>query len=166
MNISSLSNKYNVRKLDREDIPSILSLCKENKIYYDYCPPMVNEESIVEDMIALPTNKTIDDKYYVGFFDKHKLIAILDLIVKYPNDETCFIGFFMMDINKQNNGIGSDIIKDICNYLKSLNYKKIRLAWIEGNKQAEHFWYKNGFKDLCNKKDQNNNNVIEAQKEV
>lgn len=36
------------------------------------------------------------DKYYVGFYHKDKLVAVMDLIVKYPNDETAFIGFFMM----------------------------------------------------------------------
>ena len=30
-------------------------------------------------------------------------------------------------------------------YLTTLEYKEVRLGWINGNLQAEHFWIKNGF---------------------
>lgn len=37
------------------------------------------------------------------------------------------------------------IISEEIDYLKSMNYLAIRLAWVKGNPQAEHFWLKNGF---------------------
>lgn len=164
MQVELLSKKYKVRKLIEKDIPTIFPLCKENKIYYDYCPPMVDEQSIKEDMYALPLNKEIADKYYVGFFDTEELIAVMDLIKKYPDKDTCFIGFFMVDIKKQAKGIGSFIIQEVCEYIKSLNYKYIKLAWIKGNNQAESFWHKNGFIEIDERKDQNNHSVIQAVK--
>ena len=30
---------------------------------------------------------------------------------------------------------------------ENLGMKEIRLCWVEGNPQAEHFWHKNGFKE-------------------
>lgn len=30
-------------------------------------------------------------------------------------------------------------------YLTTLKYKEVRLGWINGNLQAEHFWIKNAF---------------------
>lgn len=162
MEENKLSNKYQVRKLIDEDISMIYSLCLSNSKYYEYCPPFVSKESIKEDMLELPPNKTSEDKYYIGFFDDNDLIAIMDLIEKYPNNETCFIGFFMVNKENQNEGIGSSIIEDLCRYLKYINYKYVRLAWIKGNVEAEKFWIKNSFVVLNEKLDQNNNHVIEA----
>ena len=44
-----------------------------------------------------------------------------------------------------NKGIGSEIISDVVDYLKNESYYSIRLAWVKGNPQAEHFWIKNDF---------------------
>ena len=166
ININILSRKYKVRRLNENDISIILELCKKNTEYYDYCPPMVDEDSIKEDILALPENITYDDKYYVGLFDDEVLIAILDLITNYPNKETAFIGFFMVNKENHNKGIGFLMIKEICDYLKNVGYKNIRLAWVKGNKQAENFWKKNGFIEIEERKDQNNHSVVLASKNL
>lgn len=145
MNEKNFSTKYEVRKLNRDDIPQIYGLCKKNSLYYEYCPPVVTEERIADDFTALPPNTGIENKYYVGFFDSGKLIAVMDLIDGYPEEKIAFIGFFMTDVGVQKKGIGSAIIEELAGYLKSVGFKSIRLAWVKGNPQAEHFWIKNGF---------------------
>ena len=105
----------------------------------------MTRKSIESDMMTLPSNIDIKDKYYVGYFKNEKLIAVLDLIDGYPKKDIVFIGFFMMDINVQKNGIGSAIVNELIEYLATLKYKEVRLGWINGNLQAEHFWIKNGF---------------------
>ena len=145
MDIKLISNRYHVRKLLEKDVPDIYRLCDGNSMYYEYCPPFVTEKSIKEDMVTLPPNTTIDDKHYVGFYDDNKLIAIMDLINDYPEDHIVFIGFFMTDTIIQGKGIGSNIILELCSYLKSQNYHSVQLAWVKGNLQAEHFWLKNEF---------------------
>lgn len=96
-------------------------------------------------MDALPPRKTMNDKYYIGFFKRDKLIAVMDLIMNYPKKKTAFIGLFMMDVNYQNKGIGSRVIGEVLSYLKSENYEKIRLGVDKGNPQSYSFWNKNGF---------------------
>ena len=54
----------------------------------------------------------------------------------------------MTDVSVQNQGIGSAIIAELAVYLKSMGFQAIRLAWVKGNPQAEHFWIKNGFEFL------------------
>jgi len=166
MKITKLSKRYLVKKLGEEDIGDIFSLCEKNKEYYEYCPPMITESLVKEDMYALPENKTLDDKYYVGLYDSEKLIAILDLIEKYPDENTIFIGLLMLDIDIQNKGIGSLIFNDLCEYLKDIGYKYIRLAWILDNKKAKHFWLKNGFEIIKQTKDYNNHSVELAQRSL
>lgn len=145
MDITLLSSKYQVRKISENDIQTVLDICKNNNMYYQCFPPKPSDETIMDDLKALPPNKEYKDKYYVGFYDNDKLIAIMDLIYQYPNHETAFIGFFMMDVQLQGKGIGTSIISDLMKYLKSLNIKRVQLGYIKGNNQAQSFWNKNNF---------------------
>lgn len=153
------SKQCDVRKLNEEDIENIYQICKNNTLYYKYCPPFVTYQSIKEDMKALPDKVSINQKYYVGYFKSGKLLAIMDLIENYPDNKTVFIGFFMSDISIQNRGFSSSLIEELCQYLKVLNYKYIQLAWIFDNPQAQHFWLKNGFKPI-RKTVSNSNDIV------
>ena len=95
-------------------------------MFYKYCPPFVTRESILSDMKALPPRTTYEQKYYFGFFKGESLVAVMDLILGYPNESTAFIGLFMMDKSRHGFGPG-------------------RLAFAKDNPQSEAFWRKNGF---------------------
>ena len=145
MNIKLLSNTFDVRRLNIEDTELIYNLSCKNRIYYQFHPPFVTRESIQEDIRALPPGKDYSDKYYVGFFKKETLIAIMDLILEYPTKDTAFIGLFMMDFEYQNKNLGSKIISESAKYLKILGFHKIRLGVDKENPQSNAFWKKNGF---------------------
>ena len=81
MNTASLSNIFTVRRLNGNDIDLIYNLCADNKIFYQYHPPFVTRESILQDMEALPPGRELSDKFYVGFFDGNALIAVLYLSI-------------------------------------------------------------------------------------
>lgn len=119
------SKKYYVRKLQKNDIDQIYDLCSKNYLYYQYRPPYVTRKSIESDMVALPDNVDFKDKYYVGYFKNEKLIAVLDLIDGYPKKDIVFIGFLMIDISVQKNGVGSAIVNELIDYLTTLTYKVI-----------------------------------------
>lgn len=102
--ISEISKNYQVRRLGRDDVDAIYELCRENRIFYRYHEPFVTKESILDDMEALPPGKSREDKYYVGFFDGWSLVAIMDLILGYPEKNTAFIGLFMTDVRYQHWG--------------------------------------------------------------
>ena len=99
-----------------------------------------------DDLKALPPDKTCEDKYFIGFFEYEALVGIINLITAYPDDETVFIGFFMLNIKYQHKGIASRIIKESIEYLKTEGYKKIRLGVDKGNPQNFSFWKKNGLR--------------------
>mgnify|MGYP003295028812 CR=1 FL=1 len=96
IDLNKLSNQYDIRILKKEDIDSIYELCSENEMFYQYHPPFVTRESILEDMQALPPGKTEKDKFYLGYFKGNILVSVLDLILGYPNEKTAYIGFFMV----------------------------------------------------------------------
>lgn len=145
MDLHLLSKSYTVRKLDEADVDAIFELMRKNEIFYKYHPPFVTKESILEDMKALPPQKSYEDKYYIGFFEDETLVANMDLILSYPTEQIAFIGFFMTDVQYQNKGIGSKIIGEVCACLKSLGYTKVRLGVDKGNPQSYAFWLKNQF---------------------
>ena len=145
MEIQKLSRKYAVRKLNDTDIDNIYETMQGNPQYFQYCPPMATTQSIADDMNALPPRTTYNDKYYIGYFEGEKLVAVMDLILNFPNKETVFVGFFMMNIAYQGKGIGTEVFEECCKTLEEENYQFIRLGFAKGNPQSEAFWLKNGF---------------------
>lgn len=113
-------------------------------MFYPYHPPFVTRESILDDMKALPSHKSYDEKIYVGFFYKEELIAIMDLILNYPMEHIAFIGLFVMNLIYRGKGIGTRIIIDCSACLSNSGFYKIRLVVVEGNPQSMVFWTKNG----------------------
>ena len=143
--ITELSTKYRVRYLLEEDVPEIYDLCSKNEMYYRFYPPFATEKSIRDDMKALPPGKDMSDKYFIGYYDQSRLVAVMDLIMGFPDEKTAFLGFFMTDASVQKTGVGSCIIEELGTFLRGEGISGIRLCWVIGNPQAEHFWKKNGF---------------------
>lgn len=145
MHVKSLSDTFEVRRLEPADVGLIYALCAGNELFYRYHPPFVTMESILQDMAALPPGKDKTDKFYLGFFEGETLTAIIDLILDYPDRHVAFIGFFMTDTAYQNKGVGSGIIRSLAAYLRSSGFAKIRLGVDKGNPQSFSFWKKCGF---------------------
>lgn len=143
--LNKLSERYRVRKLTEADVEMVYALSVGNPMFYQHCPPFVTRKSILSDMKALPPWKDYRDKYYIGYFEGDELVAVMDLILGYPNEETVFVGLFMMAKERQGKGIGSDIVEECFAFLGSMGYRFARLAYAKGNPQSEAFWMKNGF---------------------
>lgn len=145
MEIEALSTRFKVKKITEEEIPAVLRLCRGNPLYYEYCPPAASAESIRADLAALPPRKTPEEKEYVGFYENGRLAAVMDLISRYPDEETAFIGFFMVDRAFQSAGVGSAIIAEALSALETMGFRKARLCYVKGNRQSKAFWEKNRF---------------------
>ncbi len=144
--ITELSTVYKIRKMEDSDADEILNLCNENTQYYESCGKQPSKELILSDLHITPPGISEADKHYIGFFEKEKLIAVMDLIDGYPESDTAFIGFFMMRKDAQGRNIGSSIISEAAGYLKRTGKKRIMLGIDRDNPQSAHFWKKNGFK--------------------
>ena len=139
------SQKYAVRPLTAGDVDKILALCAENEQFYRYHPPMATRESILADMTALPPGTGVENKHYLGFFDGDALVAVLDLIEHYPQQNTAYIGFFMTKKERQGCGLGTSLIGKLFDELRKEKFCRVRLAIDRGNPQSKAFWEKNGF---------------------
>lgn len=145
MELSLLSRDCTLRRLGPEDIPTVLTLCSGNPQYYRYHPPLPTAEGIREDLSSLPPGKGPEDKYYFGFFRQGRLCAVMDLILGYPQPQTAFFGFFMVDHALQGQGFGRCAIGQCLAALKAQGFTRARLAVDEGNPQSLRFWQRCGF---------------------
>ncbi len=145
MDEHKLSAKYTVRKLTDADIPAILALQEGNPLFFRHCPPPPSAQGVAKDLRALPPGMTAADKFYVGFFEGHALVALLDLILGYPGPKTAFVGFFMTDAARQGKGLGSALVEEITDHLKICGFSAVRLAYVKGDPQSRAFWLKNRF---------------------
>ena len=134
MEVTQLSKTYNVRCLQDADIERICTLCSGNPQYYRYHPPAATADSIREDMRALPPGREPQDKYYVGYFaGDGTLLAVMDLILGYPQEKTALIGFFMVSAVRQGTGLGSALVGEASAYLRAQGYTTLRLGIMYNN---------------------------------
>ena len=162
IDINKLSKKYTIRKLNENDIDIILDICLNNELFYQYADASPTKKQIINDLNTTPIGIDISDKYYLGFFENELLVSIIDLIDGYPNKDTVFIGFFMMNKDYQGNNIGTAIIQEALESLKTMNFKYARLAIDKDNPQSNHFWHKNGF-EILKEVDRNGHKVLLAE---
>ena len=143
--IKKISKRYDVRKLNLDDVQMIYAFCKRNTQYYKYCGKELSIELIEKDLEITPPGIPIEQKYYIGFFDNGKLVAIMDLEDGYPDCDYAYIGFFMINYELQGKGIGSIIISEVLEYLHEQGFQKSQLGIDKDNPQSNYFWRKNGF---------------------
>ena len=62
MDYTKFSCTFTVRRLLRDDIPSIFSLCEKNPQFYEHCPPFVTPEKIEADMKAMPSARPVKNR--------------------------------------------------------------------------------------------------------
>lgn len=139
ISIQNITNQYNIKKFTEKDIPDIYKFCKGNTTYYEYMKMKPTFENLKEVLTALPPQKSLEDKYFIGFYKEERLVALLDLCVGFPGKETAYIGWFMVGKEFHNIGIGKRIINDLLIFLKQEKFLYVELGCIKDNKEALHF---------------------------
>ncbi|MBS6196578.1 MAG: GNAT family N-acetyltransferase [Clostridiales bacterium] len=166
MNYENLSGCYRVRKITENDIPEVLALCKGNPTYYLHMKMEPSPENLKEAITIVPPNKTMEDKFFVGFYKEEYLVAILDLITGYPVKETAFIGWFMMKKEFQHQGLASEIVRELLKHLKETGFRYVRLGYVKGNRESESFWKRNGFLPTGEESTNDTYTAVILQKEI
>lgn len=143
--LQALLEDYRIVRIQEEHYQDIYQLQYNNVLYFEYTkeyPPKY--EDIIAEVVELPPHTTMSQKYYIGFYLEDTLIAVMDYIDGYPNNNTYWIGLFILDINYQRLGIGTKIISKFI----ELSNKNIQLGCLSNNKEGLAFWRKFGFKEI------------------
>ena len=111
---------------------------QKNTQYYKYCGKELSIELIEKDLEITHPGISLEQKYYVGFWDNDKIVAVMDLVNGYPTYDYVYIGFFMMECELQGNGIGSKIVSELLEYLSEQGFQKCQLGIDKNNPQSNH----------------------------
>lgn len=147
--LAELNTSADVRELTAADVPEMLRLAQGNPLYYEHMRIQPSPEKLAEILTALPPRRTMADKHFFGWFERDRLIAMMDLIARHPGEEMAFIGWFMVDVNRQGAGLGRQLVADVMQMLAARGVHEVRLGRIEGNPQSERFWKVCGFSDTA-----------------
>ena len=146
LDINSFSSEYQVKLIREKEISDVYRLYRSNRRIYrqEGVKPYLRE---LTDVITDPAGENVNGKpYFTGFYDESgHLTAILDLIIGYPGSQDAFIGWFMVDAEKQRQGIGSQIFADLRAALKGIGCKRVSVGIRTTNTEAAAFWSAQGF---------------------
>ena len=146
LDISTLSSEYEVRDITENDITDVYRLCRANRKYYRYIHRKPSLRDLTDVISNVPQDTAPENKRFVGFYDREgNLIAILDLILGYPDSSSVFLGWFMVDAQMQGQGIGSQIFADVRASMLAEGYRSISLGCVKNNTEALGFWQSQGF---------------------
>ena len=149
-----------------EDLPELLELAEGNPLYYQYTRSRPTLESLREDLTRLPPRTTPEDKFFMGYFRDGRLWGALDLIVRYPNPETAFVGWFILRKDVQGQGVGTALVTELMGLLKAQGFRSVRLGRVKGNPESEAFWAKNQFTPTGMETDGGGYTIVLMQREL
>ena len=145
VDIQALGTRYDVRRITESEITDVYRLCKTNKRFYQYMHKVPTKESLTAVISDIPDGVDSRSKFFVGFYEEGRLIAVLDMITDYPDKSGAFIGWLMVDGEKQRCGIGSEILADVRAAVKSWGCSTLSLGCVKENEEAVAFWTSQGF---------------------
>ena len=145
LDVSAMSTDYETRSLTQADIADVYHLYRANSRYYRLAKERPSRQQLTEVISRLPDGADAAQKFFVGFYNGDELVAVLDLIVGYPREKAAFIGWFMVDAEKQRQGIGSQIFADIRATMKAQGFTALTLKCPVENQEAIAFWQNLGF---------------------
>lgn len=166
MDINALSSRYRAAKLHERDADAVLMLYQTNPQYFSLTQNAATRQSAADDLTALPPGKEAADKYFLGFYDDDELVAVMDLILGYPDNCTAYIGLFMVLGSRQGKGAGTEILSQTLRCLRLLGFASTRLGVLKTNHQGMSFWKKNGFLFTGTEKKQETYTIVLMEKKL
>jgi ribosomal protein S18 acetylase RimI-like enzyme len=98
-------------------------------------------------LMYLPAGSAPDDKAPFGVWRDDELVGLLDLLLRYPDDETVYLGLLLIDRAHQGQGIGTAAVRALERELlpRWPWARRLRLSVVRSNDQTLDFWRRLGF---------------------
>lgn len=142
----AFEERYRICPLTQEDVPAVLKLYQSNEEYYTVTQNHpVSVKDCIHDMTECPPGTAAEQKYYLGYYQKENLTAVMDFVDGYPDRGTVYIGLFIIDRAFHGTGTGTAILSPFLAAMKELGYQRVQLGCFESNAAGKKFWTKLGF---------------------
>jgi RimJ/RimL family protein N-acetyltransferase len=138
---------YKIILLRREIIPALqgfLELCADYNQLVSGEPP---SSSAAQNLLTeCPPGRSSDDKVVIGISTADGcLVGVLDAMRDYPQEACWWVGLFLLDPSRRNQGLGRQIYQSFERWVGQHGVKYILLGVIEENEKAYRFWQSMGF---------------------
>lgn len=139
-------DNYSARLLEKQDIKIVQKFFENNEDFFIMGNGSSPKKNEAEELLnLLPEGKDSNDKFWIGLFDLNNLIAFVDIIQNYKNENEWSIEVFMVDKNYRNKSIATKLFNQLENLLISLKVNSLLTVVQEQNNCSLCFWGKVGF---------------------
>lgn len=138
---------YSVHQLGLKDsgrIQGLLEKCRDFMLLVDGRP--AGPDAGEEEFIDVPPGRSLDDKFVFGITSQQSdLVGVLDVLRRYPDETTWWIGLLLFAPEVRSQGIGKKTVQGFADYVQANGGQAIMLGVVEENKLALNFWNQIGF---------------------
>ncbi|KRL62650.1 GNAT family N-acetyltransferase [Lactobacillus psittaci] len=143
---ASLPQGLSATLLSERDLSLIYKLCQTQPQYFKQMGQTLSYQHLKHQLTALPdSGLSQDSKQFWGFWKGKELIAFCELILKFPEEDSAIIGWFMVKKSATGHGLGGELIQSIKKHLVNFKIKEIILSRSDKNYSGKSFWMAQGF---------------------
>ncbi|MEL7657499.1 MAG: GNAT family N-acetyltransferase [Bacillota bacterium] len=141
-----LLNECQMKELSKEKTNLVEELCEKCSDYFilHYGLP-ASEKEIDEIFIALPPNKSFDDKFVLGIYRFDELIGLVDIVKDFPTVGEWMLGLMLITPEERGSGLGRAVHEALVIWAKELGAESFRIGVIEDNHKGFAFWSSLGY---------------------
>ena len=142
-----IENKFILGTVTEDLLEKVLNIYETNEEYFKISmngKPSI--ESIIEDKNDIPPGSNLQDKNYKLISINGQDIGIIDYIMSYPDEDSVYIGLFMIHGDFHRQGYGRAFIEEFIANMREKGYCRLRLGVLKQNKNGFEFWTRMGFK--------------------
>ncbi len=97
-------------------------------------------------LLGRPEALSEDDKLVLGAWDGDQLVGVVDLLLRYPDEQTVFIGLLLVHGQRQGEGLGRAVLTAVERWAGSWGWaRRMRLAVVRTNSGVSGFWEHLGY---------------------
>jgi ribosomal protein S18 acetylase RimI-like enzyme len=135
--------------LTRADSPAILNLydrCSDYFLIQDGEPAAASDADELFDDV--PPSKQAEDQHVLGYYGERRLDAVAALVTDYPGPGDWYLGLLLLDPHQRGRGLGRRLYADLERWSADRGAKRMLLAVLKENAQAQCFWRSLGFEHV------------------
>jgi GNAT superfamily N-acetyltransferase len=142
---------YEAVELGEDDLPALQAFFASNPEYFlavTGAPPRPDEAK-QELEFRPPPGLPYEKVYVIGFLDSgDRMVATASVLTDLPAPGVWHIGLFMVATALHGTGLAALLYERLETWAKDEGASWLRLDVVAGNRKAERFWEKSGYRDV------------------
>ncbi|MDX5930771.1 GNAT family N-acetyltransferase [Acidiphilium acidophilum] len=132
---------------DRGRVAALSIACADYAELVTGLPPTSRDGDCFFD--DLPPGRTTASMLKLGISDdRDRLIALLDVVMDYPDAGVWYVGLLLIHPEFRRQGLGRSLVNGLASHARAQGAASLRLGVVEANAPALAFWLRLGFRAI------------------